>query len=141
MNTPVPSPIYYFTPLTPNTHRVKVVYSIKYLGIAVNEHGTLKSHIGPKLVTARQSFNKLQRLWSHSDIETRFKPKIYKGIFPHIVPHAMHHDWHTAATLNKLDAWHCKLLRGPMKVKTTYIDRSKTNNWVYKHANVEKLSD
>ena len=53
----------------------------------------------------------------------------------------MHHDWHTASTLNKMDAWHCKLLRRSMKVKTTYIDRSKTNNWVYKHANAEKLSD
>ena len=53
----------------------------------------------------------------------------------------MHHDWHTTSTLNKLDAWHCKQLRRTMKVKTTYIDRTKTNNWVYQHANAEKLSD
>ena len=119
MNTPVPLPIYYFTPLTHNTHRVKVVYSTTYLEISVNENGTLKSHIGPKLVSARQSFNKLQRLWSRNDIATRFKLKIYKCIFPHIVLYAMHHDWHTTATLNKMDAWHCKLLRRSMKVKTT----------------------
>ena len=53
----------------------------------------------------------------------------------------MHHDWHRTATLNKLDAWHCKQLRRTMKVKTTYIDRSKTNAWIYQHANAEKLSD
>ena len=53
----------------------------------------------------------------------------------------MHHDWHTTATLNKLDAWHCKLLRKAMKVKTNYIDRSKPNSWVYQHANAEKLSE
>ena len=53
----------------------------------------------------------------------------------------MHHDWHTAATLTKMDAWHCKQLRRTMKVKTTYIDRSKTNAWVHKHADAEKLSD
>ena len=59
----------------------------------------------------------------------------------------MHHDWHTDSTLNKMDAWHCKLLRRSMKVKTIYIyiyrerDRSKTNNWVYQHANAEKLSE
>ena len=53
----------------------------------------------------------------------------------------MHHDWHTASTLNKIDAWHCKLLRRASKVKTTYIDGSKPNAWVYQHANAEKLSD
>ena len=44
MNTPVPLPIYYFTPLTPNTHRVKVVYAAKYLNISINENGIL-NHI------------------------------------------------------------------------------------------------
>ena len=53
----------------------------------------------------------------------------------------MHHDWHTASTLNKMDAWHCKLPRRSMKVKTTYIDRSKTNIRVYQHANAEELSE
>ena len=141
MNTPVPHPIYYFTPLHPYSKAVKVAYATKYLGVSVNEQGTLKSHIGPKLVTARQSFNKLQRLWSHNDIETKFKLKIYKGIFPHIILYAMHHDWHTTTTLNKMDAWHCKQLRRTMKVKTTYFDRTKTNAWVYQHAGAEKLSD
>ena len=51
----------------------------------------------------------------------------------------MHHDWHTAATLSKPDAWHCKLLRRTMKVKTTYIDRSKPNSWVHQHANAQNL--
>ena len=82
MNNPVPEPIYYFTPLTPNTHRVKVVYSTKYLGMSINEQGILKSHIGPKPVNARQTFTKLQRLWSYNDIETRFKLKLR-----HIPPH------------------------------------------------------
>ena len=67
--------------------------------------------------------------------------KIYKGIFPHIVLHSMHHDWHTPTTLNKIDAWHCRLLRRTMKVKTTYIDRSKPNPWVYQHVNAGRLSD
>ena len=53
----------------------------------------------------------------------------------------MHHDWHTPSTLHKMDAWHCKLLRRTMKVKTTYIDRSKPNSWAYQHANAEKLSE
>ena len=53
----------------------------KYLGISINEEVTLNSHIGPKLVTARRSFNKLQRLWSHNDIETKFKLRIYKGCY------------------------------------------------------------
>ena len=53
----------------------------------------------------------------------------------------MHHDWRTMSMLNKIDAWHCKQLRRTMKVKTTYIDRSKTNAWVYQHAGAEELSD
>ena len=72
MNTPVPHPIYYFTPLHLHSKAVKVTYTTKYLGVSVSEKGRLKSYIGPKLLTARQSFfNKLQRLWSHNDIETK----------------------------------------------------------------------
>ena len=40
-----------------------------------------------------------------------------------------------------LDSWHCRLLRRTMKVKTTVIDRSKPNRWVYQHASAEKLSE
>ena len=47
----------------------------------------------------------------------------------------------TTATLNKLDAWHCKQLRRTMKIKTTYIDRSQTNAWVYQRANADQPSD
>ena len=95
--------------------------------------------LGLYLHPGRQGFNKLQRLWSHDDIETRVKLKIYEGIFPHMVLYAMHHDWHTASTLNKMDAWHCKLLRRSMRLKTTYMKRS--NTWVYQHANAEELSE
>ena len=75
-----------------------------------------------------------------NDIETSFKLKIHKVIFPHIVLYAMHHDWHTSAALSKIDAWHRKLLRRTMKGKTTYIDRTKPNSWVCQHANAEQLS-
>merc|ERR1712078_740850 len=39
-----------------------------------------------------------------------------------------------------IDAWQCKLLRRVMKVRTTYIDRSKNNEWVFSNSNSERLS-
>ena len=54
--------------------------------------------------------------------------------------YALHYDWHTTSTTAHIDAWHCKLLRRTMKWKTTYIDRSKTNQWVYKHTNTQPIS-
>ena len=75
------------------------------------------------------------------DTETTFKLKIYKGIIPQIILYAMHHDWHLQSTLDHIDSWHCKQLRRAMKIKTAYIDRSKCNRWVYKHAKAEELSD
>ena len=44
--------------------------------------------------------------------------------------YCLHHDWHLDQTLNKIDGWHYRLVRRAMKVKTTYIDRGKTNKWV-----------
>ena len=141
MNDPTPRPIFFFTPHSPNTDTVRAMNTTKYLGMAINNKGTLKSHITPKLATARQSFNKLQRLWSHHNIERQFKLKIYKGIFPPMVLYALHHDWHIKSTLGKIDAWHCRLLRRTMSVKTTMIDRTKSNKWVYQHAKSEPLSE
>ena len=141
MNNPSPSPIYFFTPDSPNTNRIKTQNSTKYLGIKVNNKGTLHSHLGPKLSNTRKSFNTLQRLWSHTSIETKFTLKIFSGIFPAMVLYALHHDWHLDSTLNKIDAWHCRLLRRTIKVKTTYIDKTKPNRWVYKQTRSEKLSD
>jgi hypothetical protein len=141
MNDPNPKPIYFFTPTAPNTVPIKVSTNTKYLGMKINNKGTLQTHLKPKLAVARKDFGLLQRLWSHSDIETQFKLKIFKGIYPAIVLYGLHHDWHLDSTLNMIDSWHCRLLRRVLKVKTTYIDRSKTNEWVYQHAKAEKLSD
>ena len=120
---------------------VKHSHSIRYLGITVTDKATIRSHLRAKLISTRQSFNTLQRLWSHSNIENQFKLKIYKGVFPQMALYAAHHDWHHKTTTDQVDAWHCKLLRRVMKYKTTYIDRSKPNSWVYKQTKSAPLSN
>ena len=55
--------------------------------------------------------------------------------------YALHHEWLHRAHRNKLDAWYVKLLRRTIKVKTTYIDRGKTNEWVYNQTNTSPLSN
>ena len=104
-------PLFFFTPDSPNSTQVPVVNSTKYLGITVNNKGTLKSHLGPKLAYVRKQFNTLQRLWSHGNIDTQFKIKIYKGIFPPMAMYCLQHDWHLDQTLKKIDAWHYRLVR------------------------------
>merc|ERR1712078_325644 len=94
MNSPHAADLFFHTPDDPCSVKVPVAHSVKYLGLKLNDKGTLKTHIGPKLVSVRKSFGALQRLWSHDNIETQFKLKIFKGIFPAMVLYGLHHDWH-----------------------------------------------
>ena len=57
-----------------------------------------------------------------------------------MVLYCLQHDWHLDSTLDKIDSWQCRLLRRTIRVKTTYIDRSKPNEWVYQHARATRLS-
>ena len=54
--------------------------------------------------------------------------------------YALHYDWHIHSTLDMIDAWHCRLLRRTLRYKTTMIDRSKTNNFVYRQSKSLPLS-
>ena len=110
--------IYFATNTPADTEAVPTANAIKYLGITINNKGTLKSHLKPISYTRKQ-FGTLQNLWSHTNIEAKFKLKIYKAIFNPMAVYALHYDWHTDATNKYMDGWHIKLLRRTMRWKTT----------------------
>ena len=144
MNAPNPSPIFFkqHAPApAPPPEPVPTKTTTRYLGVLITSNGLVRSHLTQKLAKARNDFGTLQRLWSHTSISKQFKLKIFKGIFPPMVLYALHHEWLNTTNRNKLDAWHVKLLRRTIKVKTTYIDRGKTNMWVYTNTHSQPISN
>ena len=54
--------------------------------------------------------------------------------------YALQHEWLHQTHSAYLDSWHVRLLRRVLKVKTTYIDRTRPNSWVYKTAKETPIS-
>ena len=130
-----PDPFTFFdhTPEQPQT--VKQATSITYLGILIQSSAHTRPHINQKLSFARKDFNKLIRLWQHTNINTKFKLKIFSAIFPPQILYCLHHTWQIESVQTQLDSWQTKQLRRVLKWKSAYYSHNAgthlTNDKVY----------
>ncbi len=133
-----PAGVVTFTDNSP-VHVVDNNESLEYLGTVLNRKGSPKITLTTRLARAKQEFNKLSQFWSHANIKTELKVRVFRQIFYPMVLYGLTHVWLTDSLRNRLDAWHCRALRRIVRVKVSMISHV-TNEIIYKKTNCIPIS-
>ncbi|CAE8684982.1 unnamed protein product [Polarella glacialis] len=133
-----PAGVVTFTDNTP-VHVVGDNESLEYLGTVLNRKGSPQITRTTRLARAKQEFNKLAQFWSHANIKTALKVRVFKQFFYPMVLYGLTHVWLTDGLRNRLDAWHCRCLRRIVRVKVSMISQV-TNEVIYKKTDCQPIS-
>ncbi|CAE8620722.1 unnamed protein product, partial [Polarella glacialis] len=133
-----PAGVVTFTDNTP-VHVVGDNESLEYLGTVLNRKGSPQITLTTRLARAKQEFNKLAQFWSHANIKTALKVRVFKHFFYPMVLYGLTHVWLTDSLRNRLDAWHCRCLRRIVRVKVSMISHV-TNEVIYKKTDCQPIS-
>ena len=88
-----------------------------------------------RLTAAKIILQKLHTFWRHSDCSTKFKLEVVQAILATYILYSLESAHLPKETLEQLDVFHRKALRTILHMDTTYIDRTNTNQEIYRRAN------
>ena len=99
---------------------MKTESQFKYLGVALRQDCGTHSDIIGRLAKARSGFNKLQKLWKHTDIITHWKLRVCNSTFVPTLTYGMESATITQPQAKRLNAFHSQCLRKTHNIKATY---------------------
>ena len=92
-----------------------------------------------RIGAARNDFDTLARIWSHSSLSSERKIKIYEACVMSKLLYCLHTSWLKTPELARLDAFHAKCLRRILGIPHSYVSRI-SNSTVLQSARARKLS-
>ena len=120
---------------TPLTKKAEV----KYLGCLLNQKGNTRTELGKRISNAMTTLKKLDLFWIHSSCPIKFKLLVVDAVIRSKVLYGMDTAQLNDTETKKLETFQLKALRKILKLKTTFVNRTNTNEKVYQEAN-EKLA-
>ena len=109
----------------------------EYLGGDVNTRGKAEAEINKRISAARYTWKKLGQVWKHGLLTKRRKLMFYNAMIHSKLIYGLHTLVITDAMASKLNAFQLKGFRQIMKIKTTFVERSNTNENVYRQVEQE----
>ena len=113
----------------PRSHRAV------YLGTLLTDTVDNSAEIHNRMAMAMVTFQKLQLFWDKANTTTAWKLRVYNAIIKTKLLYSLETIQLTKSELSKIDAFHMKGLRRILKIPSTYIDRTQTNDVVLQKAN------
>ena len=110
-----------------------------YLGSLLCSDGTAGSELKRRIGAAREVFDKLCRVWDHSNITVARKLQIYSACVASRLLYNLHSLWLNTAGTRKLDAFHLKCLRRLLRVAPSFYSRI-SNQTILERTNSRNLS-
>ena len=118
-----------------NGNRVPQLEEVKYLGCHLNNKTSVQKEIKQRLSVCMTTLRRLDLFWRHSDCPKRFKLLAHDAVIRSKLLYGLETAQTNTAELAKLNAFQLKGLRKILRLTTTYIDRSNSNETVYAQAN------
>ena len=123
------------TILFPDGSPLKKTEEVTYLGCAISSTLNHNREINRRLRACTAVWKRLGVFWKTSNCSRRTKLTIYNALINSKPLYALDSLQLTKAQENKLRTFQLKGLRQICKIKTTFVDRRNTNDFVFKIAN------
>ena len=124
-----------------NGKLVPMLSRAKYLGCMINDKGDPKKEVNKRIGECMVTWKRLAEFWKHSDCSVRQKLVVHDAVIQTKLVYALESVQINDAIQSKLDVFQLKGLRQILKIKTTYVDRTNTNEQVFEKANAEIQRD
>ena len=108
---------------------------VTYLGGTITKDVNINTEVMDRIASATNVWRSLDTFWKHTKCANRTKMIIYDAVVKTRLLYGLETVELTKNQHSKLNAFHLKGLRKILKMKTTYIDRTCTNEEVFKRAN------
>eukprot|EP00975_Prorocentrum_lima_P058079 12181543-Prorocentrum_lima.AAC.1 len=114
---------------------VPVVDEAKYLGCVLNDRTDPRRELRIRMSLCITVWKKLDTFWLHSDCPVPFKLLVYDAVVRSKLLYGLESLQFTQCQMQMLDTFQLKGLRKILRMKTTFCDRSNTNDAVFQRAN------
>ena len=105
-----------------------------YLGSTVSSTHNTRKEVCSKLSSCFAVMNKLNVFWSKSNCPPKFKIQVFDAVVRSKLVYGLEATQLPKYLLNKLDSFQLKGLRKILKLDTTFINRSNTNQKVFQES-------
>ena len=112
--------------------RVARVNEATYLGSKLNIFSDQKKELHGRIAYARVTWVKLAPFWKYSNCPAKIKLRILDAVIAAKLLYSTASMWLSDGDCKKVDAFFFKTIRQILKVKSTYKDRTKTNEFLLK---------
>ena len=111
-----------------NDESVKRVQDVIYLGVNINQQMNIQKEINMRIQTAMATWKRLDEFWRGSNCTVRQKLIVFEAVIRRKVLYGTESAQLNYPTLSRLNTFQLKGIRKILGWKTTYIDRSLTND-------------
>ena len=109
--------------------------NVTYLGAKLTKNADIKEEITTRLNKANAVWHKLKIFWNKTSCATSWKIQVYNSIVKSTLLYGLETAHITKAQIDRLKAFHNKGLRHILGFTHTFIDRTNTNELIWKTAN------
>ena len=109
--------------LTPDGTAVKQKTSMKYFGSLLTNDGSIGAELNRRLGLARADFRKLQTVWSHANLSSRRKVRIFDACIATKLLYGLASACLTQAERRRLAGFHARCIRKIIGVVPSYYSR------------------
>ena len=109
-----------------------------YLGTQITTDSRVTHEINARIAAARVTWNKLDIFWKHSTCSTHLKLVIYDMVIRAKLCYSLDCLALSDHHLDALQTFQLKGLRQILKFTTTFVDKTHSNDYVFKQANLAK---
>ena len=120
-----------------NGEKIKIKDKVKYLGAILNKTRDMDKEVKQRIAICMSTLKRLDLFWRHSDCPTKFKLLVQDAVIRSKLLYGLESAEIKDSTVKRLDTFQLKGLRKVLRMDTTYINRSNTNQKVINRANEE----
>lgn len=120
--------------------KYKKVRKATYLGCDLGFKTTSREELSKRIAATMVIMKKLDIFWRHSDCSTAIKIYTAEAVLRAKLLYGLESAQLIPSVAKKLETFQRKVLRKILNMKTTYVERSNTNDKVFQKAN-EKLEE
>jgi len=123
------------TPIFDDGTKLQTPENTPYLGANISRNHDTKLEVSKKVTECFIILNKLQVFWKKSTCPTKFKLQVFDAVIRSKLVYSLNVTQLPQHLMNRLNTFQLKGLRKILNLKTTFVERSNTNNKVFQEAN------
>lgn len=118
-----------------NGDKIPTAEETLYLGAIVRKVHSVRSEITRKFGACFATLKKLELFWNNNNCPKKFRLQVFDAVIRSKLVYGLESVMLTNSLRNKLNVLQLKGLRKILGIKTTYVERSNTNQKVFDTAN------